>query len=788
MSHEEVTLKIAARELVSFVLRSGDLPPRRLGAPTSAIEGIRGHQRLQKARPEGYVPEVTVRYTHTHPRFNLQISGRIDGVFENKTPRVIEEIKTTRLEFGHISETARKLHLAQGKLYAWLYCQDHGLDKVKVRVTYLNVDNFTVSSDETPFSFAELDQFALDLIQVYLEWAETLRDWQLQCFASIEQLNFPFQSYRPGQRRFAAEVYRAIRDKTLLFAQAPTGIGKSAASLFPSLKAMGEGKCEKIFFLTAKTVGRTVAEEALAKMRNQGLALKAVTLTARDKICFNAPCDMETCEYARGYYDRLRPALKEIYTGQAFTREAILEAAERHTLCPFELSLDLAVWCDAIICDYNYAFDPGAHLRRFFSDDNQPNTLLIDEAHNLADRARSMYSAELFKSEVLSVKRDIAKIMPQASKKLASLNRVFLARKKAMDGAPQCTDTQVPEDLLRALSGFCRAADAWFAENRGVGAPDTLSDMYFKARRFLRTAELFGETHALIQRSEGKELEIKIYCRDPSPLLKTFLKKSSSAVFFSATLTPFPYFTRLLTGQETQATLGLPSPFPAENLCLVVAGGVSTLYRDRASSYIPILEIIDKIIHAKRGNYLVFFPSYKYLNEVHKRFVEHLPEMDTLAQKPGMTEDERHSFLESFQADRVTTLVGFAVMGGIFGEGVDLTGERLIGVIIVSVGLPGLCMERDLIRDYFNDKQEPGFAFAYQYPGMNRVLQTAGRVIRSEQDRGVVCLIDQRFGEPRYLNTFPPQWRPYFAMDSDQLASHVAGFWARGESPEESGP
>ena len=774
-------LKIAARELVSFVMRSGDLPPRRLGAPTSALEGIRGHQRLQKARPKGYRPEVSVRHIYEHARFSLQISGRIDGVFEDREPPVVEEIKTTRLPFENISENARNLHLAQGQLYAWLYGMDRGCENLVVRVTYLNVDTLEINSFETSFTMKELETFCENLIQVYLEWAEALHEWGLLRTASIEDMSFPFQSYRPGQRRFAAEIFRTIRDKGQLFAQAPTGIGKSAASLFPSLKAMGLGHCEKIFFLTAKTVGRTVAEDALARMRLEGLHLKAVTLTARDKICFNAPCEMETCQYAMGYYDRLRNALKESFEVEAFTRDAILEIAQQHTLCPFELSLDLANWCDVIICDYNYAFDPGAYLRRFFSEDHHPNALLVDEAHNLVDRARDMFSAELFKTRFLNARREVMKTMPGVAKRLASVNRCFLTRRKLLEDRSEAVGDQVPEDFIRCLLSFCGEADAWFAANGGESAPAVLSDLYFDVRRFLRTAELFCRTHSVIERAVGKDMEVKIYCRDPSPLLNIFLKKSLATIFFSATLTPFPYFTRLLTGDEEQNTLGLPSPFPAENLCLVVTHGISTRYKDRSSSYEPILQVLSSVIAAKAGNYLAFFPSYQYLKEVAGRFRDQFPEIETLVQESGMAEREREAFLAAFDGDRKETLVGFAVMGGIFGEGVDLVGKRLIGVLVVSVGLPGICLERDLIRDHFNESQEPGFAFAYQYPGMNRVLQTAGRVIRSETDRGLVCLIDQRFAEPRYLQSLPPEWRPFFAANSQQLEDRLREFWADDE-------
>ncbi|MDJ0841609.1 MAG: helicase C-terminal domain-containing protein [Acidobacteriota bacterium] len=770
----KTVFRIAARELVAFALRSGDLHRRRFGS-LSAVEGIIGHQKVQRARGESYKAEVSVRHTHELDHVVLEISGRIDGLFEGEEITV-EEIKTTRLPFDEIGEHARALHLSQGKLYAYMVAHERDLKVIWVQLTYLNVDDHTTNITRHRFERQQLDDFFAHIASAFLSWVTVRAAWLQERDATLQDLPFPFDAFRPGQRRFAAEVFRAVAAGRRLFAQAPTGIGKTMGALYPALKALGEGKYRKLFFLTAKTMGAQVAASGLAAMRTKGLKLKAVHLTARDKICFEAPCDPEECPFALGFYDRLRAALDELFTHDQMDRATIEAVARTHTVCPFELSLEASSWCDLVVCDYNYAFDPGAHLHRFFEEKGD-YVLLIDEAHNLVDRARGMYSAALTKRDTLALRRTVEPLSRKVALGLKAVNRWFLAVRKEMEDETERVAREVPAKLLPVLHRFCAACEEFFAEPAAEPPPQELMDYYFEARRFIRTAEFFDEDFRAILRRERKEMTIKLYNLDPAKRLDATLKKCTNAVFFSATLTPFAYYARLLGGNPESGLLRLPSPFPPENLNLLIAPYIATRYRAREGSRRPLSRLIAEVTSARTGNYLVYFPSYAYLASVYEVFQEEYPHVNSLVQDRRMDDAARDDFLKRFDQPGEETLVGWAVMGGAFGEGIDLTGDRLIGVVVVGVGLPQVCLERDLIRAHFQAAGEDGFAFAYQYPGLNRVLQTAGRVIRSEEDRGVVCLVDDRFAQSRYRALFPPEWQPEYVGNDKALAKALTTFW-----------
>jgi len=773
--NETVTLKIAARELVEFTLRSGDLR-RRNGGFSSALEGMIGHRKVQKSRGDNYQAEVTVRHVHDYGDFSLEIGGRIDGVFQGDQV-TIEEIKTTRLPFDEIAQQAIELHLAQGKLYAWMYAREHKLESLWVQLTYFNVDNHETKISRYPFSMEELDAFFKRVITIYLAWAKQVLAWQQARDASLKQLTFPFPEFRAGQRRFSVEVFRSIEAKRRLFVQAPTGIGKTIGALFPALKARADGAYDKLFFLTAKTMGAELATGALNAMRQKGLKLKSIFLTAKSKVCFNDPCDPETCEYTLGYYDRIRDAIEALFTRDHLDRAGIEEVAREFRVCPFELSLDCATWCDLVVCDYNYVFDPGVYLRRFFGEEKSKHVLLVDEAHNLVDRARDMYTATLDKATILAVKRFLPK-GSEAGKRLGQINRWFLAVRKEMDG--ERVDRDPPKKLLPGLHRFCAACEEDFA--MGVESDAALLAFYFDARRFIRTAEFYDDRFRTIYRVAKKDVEVKIYNLDPSQLLDDTLKKCPAAVFFSATLTPFDYYARLLGGNPKSGLLRLGSPFPREHLGVFVADRVATTYRKRDTSKGAVSALIATLAAGRRGNYLVYFPSYAYLEAVYHVFHAAYPNTDTLVQQRRMDDAQRANFLSHFDRANEQTRVGFAVMGGAFGEGIDLVGDRLIGAVVVGVGLPQLCLERDLIRAHFSASGEDGFSYAYQYPGMNRVLQTAGRVIRGERDRGVVCLIDERFAQHRYRELFPDEWQPHFIDGPERLSTELKYFWGESET------
>ena len=777
-------LKTAVRDLVSRVLRAGDLAFAFSG-PSRAAAAIRAHQRIQNSRPAGYIPEHTVFTDCETEQFLLRIGGRIDGIDPSSDPPLIEEIKTTTGDLAEAAEAENPLHWGQLKVYAYLYAAEHRLARVCTRLTYVHLENGKTREVERVFSFDALRTFFDDLIGRYSTWAATVADFRQTRDASITALAFPYAEYREGQRGMAVAVYRAIRDRSHLLVQAATGIGKTMAALFPAVKAIGEGLSDKVFYLTARTTARTAAEAAAAALARRGLRLKSLTLTAKDKICFHpeAGCQPDACPYARGHYDRINAAVEEAFSMDDLTRARVEAVAEAHRVCPFELSLELALWADLIICDYNYAFDPRVYLRRFFEEENEDYTFLVDEAHNLVDRSREMFSAALTKKPFLDVRRQLKTALPAVHRSMGDINTWMLAAKKTgrdsttEEDGRTWTDVDAPESLLPLLRRFVAQAERWLAKNLSTDFREPLLEQYFSAGAFLRVAERYDRRYITLYRTDGREFSVRLFCVDPSGNMAEALRRCRSAVFFSATLTPVEYFREIFGCDESAGTMALPSPFPRENLGLFVYHRASTYYRDRSATAPKIARAVQALVAEKTGNYILYFPSYVYLQQVLSAFGPERPDLEILVQQPVMTEDEREAFLARFSAANTKTLVGFAVMGGIFGEGIDLAGERLSGAAVVGVGLPGICPEREIIRRYYAETNGRGFEYAYQYPGINRVMQAAGRVIRSSADRGAVLLIDTRFAAPRYRSLFPKHWQPKPVGKVRDLKAGLQSFW-----------
>lgn len=769
------------RGLVEHSLRAGDLSLETFRS-TSSLDGIRGHQKVQGSRPGGYHKEVPVSRTFEKDDFLLEVGGRIDGVWERPSGDLVEEIKTTRGDAAALAERDSPIHWGQLKVYAFLYAEEKGLPAVDTRLVYYQLDTGALVEVERRFTLDELRLFSENLVARYLSWMSRIAAWIDSRNASLAPLGFPFPSYRPGQRRMAVAVYRSVRQGGALLAQAPTGIGKTAAALFPAAKALGEGKTDRVFYLTARTTGRALAEKSLAELRSRGAKLRAVTLTAKEKICFNPEkaCNGEECSFARGFYDRIEPAHEEALHLEALTRSGVESLARKHHLCPFELSLELASRAELVIGDYNYAFDPRTYLRRFFDDGSADSTLLVDEAHNLVDRARDMYSAGVSRQAFLSLSRALDRERDRnflrAVRRVNGRLRDAVARCRARGGA--FSESTLPQALVEAVLGFVRAAETFLAPGNGRGGEtrSRVLERFFEAAWFSRVAERFDQRYVTCYRISGNDLEVKLFCSDPARELQDSFSRVKASVLFSGTLTPTAYFRRTLGLSEETSVLVLPSPFPRDNLRVLMAPGVATTFRKRAASEAALTALLSSFARQRRGNYLFYFPSYTYLNAILRRFGTECPELDVLVQSPAMSEPERDEFLGRFESGR-GTLVGFAVMGGFFGEGIDLPGDRLQGAAIVGVGLPGLSPERDRIRERFERDEGAGFDFAYVFPGMNRVLQAAGRVIRSEDDRGVVLLVDERFAERRYRTLLPPEWDPRVVRSPPELRHELEQFW-----------
>jgi DNA excision repair protein ERCC-2 len=777
---------VSVHSLVEFVLQAGDLTSGGFQRRDRAQLGTQGHKHVQRSRTEGYESEVEITYQVEDVDPPIDVQGRIDGLYASREPVVIEEIKTTTLSLELIDEQHNPLHWAQARCYAFMYARQHQLSGVTIHLTYYHLDSKQEKTFAHHYPMAELETFFFGLITPYLDWFRKVYAWQARRDQSIQQLNFPYADYRPGQREMAVAVYKAIRDNDRLYVQSPTGVGKTIAALFPAVKALGQGMATKIFYLTAKTSGRSVAEKALEDMRQANLNLRSVTLTAKEKICFCPPvnCDPEICVFARDYFGKVKRALEEIDLYQAFSRPIIEEIARKFELCPFEYSLDLALWVDCIICDYNYAFDPRVYLHRFFDFSTEPYIFLVDEAHNLPDRVRSMYSAELDKKTVLDLQRALKPHLPALVKKLSAINKNLLEKRKACqaEGKQALVEYEPPETLLKVVREFNQKAEDWLVLNQATAFRQELLEFYFLCSNYLRTSEYFNTFYvSYFERQGQSDLRAKLFCLDPAPMLATPLERSRSTIFFSATLLPMDFFTKLLTGAANHPKRIFQSPFPLENVSLLIHNGIATKYARRADSYAAIASVIESICSAHVGNYLVFFPSYAYLAAVLEQLKERLPERQLLVQDRGMNEATRDAFLSQFSTSNQETLVGLAVMGGIFGEGIDLVGERLIGAVVIGVGVPQVCLENDLIKDYFNHQNVSGFAYAYQYPGFNRVLQATGRVIRTETDRGIIVLIDERFTHARYRHLFPIHWQRFEAVqNTDEIKDKLVRFWSRG--------
>lgn len=773
-------IKVSVRQLVEFVLRAGDLDSRLMGSDR-AVEGTRGHQKVQRGYGDGDQAEVSLTYSVTQGDFEIEVKGRADGILVEREGIIIDEIKTVAKPLETLGEMDNQLHWGQVMVYGFIYGQQEGLQEITLQLTYYHISTEEIKKKRRVYQVTELEAFFYGLIEAYIRWGDQVVQWKEVRDQAIDQLEFPFPVYRKGQRSLAVGVYRTIKEKRRLFAKAPTGIGKTMSTLFPSIKAMGEGHTTKIFYLTAKTIARRVAEEAIERLLAKGLRLKSVTLTAKDKICFekDARCNPDECPFAKGHFDRINEGLHDLFQEEdMYTREVIEQYARKHRLCPFEFSLEIALWVDCVICDYNYVFDPRVYLRRFFWENKEPFTFLIDEAHNLVDRGREMFSAVLEKQVFLDIKNLLKERGQAVAKRANQVNSQMLKLKKRLGEESVFVDRQAPEEIYSSLYKFTEAAEEWLLENERTPGHEELLELYFNVISFLKMGEFFDERYVTLLEQSGRDLRVKLYCVDPSFLLGEAVNRGSAAVFFSGTLTPIEFYKNLLGGEADDYSMALSSPFKRENLLLLVADRISTKYKDRQWSYDTIVEYILQVVQAKMGNYFVFFPSYQYMDEVFQRFESKHPHINTIKQAPAMVEEEREAFLNHFTSRDQETLVGFAVLGGIFSEGIDLPGERLIGSIIVGVGLPQICTEIDVIRDYFQQKNGQGYGYAYQYPGMNKVLQGAGRVIRTELDRGVVLLIDSRYTDISYQRIFPGEWKQYCSVKSPGgLVDQLQSFW-----------
>lgn len=756
--NKSIIVKESVRGIVEYALKSGSLDDRFI-SKSRAIDGTMAHIKLQQDNEkiyDNYEKEVNLKCQFNIKNITLEIEGRADGVIKENYSTIIEEIKSTYKDLIYIQDDYNDIHWAQGKFYGYIYCHNNGLHQISIRLSYFNLNTGEVKSFEKEYKYEDLNLYVNQLIDKYIKVVQIRQEFKVKRDISIKDMKFPFNSYRKGQKELAITCYNSIKQKGKLFVQAPTGIGKTISTIFPSIKSLADGNGDRIIYLTSKTITRVVAEDAYLKLLNNGLKFKIVSITAKEKMCLNnqLKCNPEDCIYAREYYTKINEIINNIIVKEdLFSRDIILKYAEEFKVCPFELSLDISNWTDGIICDYNYAFDPRVRLKRVFMENNK-NILLIDEAHNLVSRARDMYSGEILKSSVMSVSKILKGKVPNLYNISKLINREMIDIRRELEEKNimflYCNNEY--KDLNKYLRMFIGEADEYLIKSKGTDRYEEVLEFYYSCRTFISLSELYSNQYTTILRKEKNEFIIKIFCIDPSKNIAEVLDNSYSSIIFSATLFPMKYYIDLLGGDDNSFRVRLQSPFNSKNL-EVFAYGLDMRYINRHENIENLCYVINDFIDRKKGNYLIFLPSFQYLKSVYEAYVEKFDQDNIIIQRENFTEKEKEQFLNEFKEKSNT--IGFSVVGGMFSEGVDLPGERLIGAIIIGVGFPKVSLENDIIKEYFDID---GFNYAYTYPGINKVLQSAGRVIRSESDKGRILLIDSRYFNNKYRNMLPKEW------------------------------
>jgi len=780
---ELTRIRISVRNLVEFIFRSGDIDNRiGKGAQKEAMqEGSRMHRKIQGRMGMEYRAEVPLKLEVPQEEYVLALEGRADGIITNVDGVTVDEIKCMYTDVTRFEEPIF-VHKAQAMCYAYIYALQNGLDQISVQLTYCDLDTEEICRFEEAFSFFWLERWFQDMMEDYRKWTDFQFAWRKIRQTSIQTLEFPFP-YREGQYKLVGDVYRTIHRKKILFIQAPTGTGKTISTLFPAIRAVGENLGDKIFYLTAKTITRTVAKDTCDLLKAKGYRGKVIVLTAKEKMCpcEEMDCNPSNCLRAKGHYDRVNDAVYDLITTEEdFTRERMLAQAEKYQVCPFEMSLDASLYADIIICDYNYVFDPNVYLKRFFSEEEKGDYIfLVDEAHNLVERGREMYSAVLVKEEILTVKKLVRGKDRKLEAALEKCNRQMLEWKR------ECETYTIYESIGAFAFSLMRLMSLLdiFLQSRGeMPERKEVTEFYLNLRHFMNMFERVDENYVLYSDfDETDRFCLHLYCVNPSVNLQECLERGKSTIFFSATLLPVNYYKNLLSSKKDNYAVYADSAFREEQRLLFIGRDVSSLYTRRTlGEFHRIALYIQQVLRAKKGNYLIFFPSYRFMEDVYEQFLAvNEQEADCMMQSGNMNEADREEFIQEFSNPRGKSLAAFCVLGGIFSEGIDLKEDLLIGVLIVGTGLPQICNQREILKEYYQEENGQGFDYAYQYPGMNKVLQAAGRVIRTASDRGIIGLLDDRFLRSDYRQLFPREWSQYEVHTLDSLPGALEAFWKK---------
>ncbi len=781
----QLVLKIAVKDLLELLYHPRDLGTY-LSPATRAQEGTMGHHLLTSQRPSGYQKEVPIEYIHDTPDYLLIVQGRMDGIIQTSTEIIVEEIKTTYSNLSDLTPDRYPSHKAQLQLYVYFLRAKNPDPKITGRLTYLNLDDLSERSFELEISADGGQKLFISLAEQFLHNRRDRDDWLKIRNQSIDGLPFPFADRRNGQDELIDLVSEAIQQERDLLVEAATGIGKTIGVLFPALKNLAcSERYSQIFFLTAKTAGKEILKKTIKASKNSGLHLRTVFIEAKERVCLSPGCQCHPnyCPYARDYYSKVSQMEADILKNELIVPELIMDYAKQYEVCPFELSLDLSLSADLIVCDYNYVFDPGVYLKRFFLQTGRKDFLfLVDEAHNLAARGRDMYSATLELQDLVTFRTQVMVERPKVAACCRSVEAFFQDWLQEMAGEerPGIRLSHLPDFLEPALERLSASVELMLREHLPSELRQKIQDFYFNLTAFARIAALTGKEYAIYVKKEQDRTFLRLFCLNPGPLLRRRLDQGRLAVFFSATLSPIAYFRELLGAHTDSLTLQLTSPFPQETRLYLHVPGIDTRYKSRETSAPALIRCIHDFVTSRVGNYLVFFPSYTYLKAIWPQLNQALAgKANIYAQSVAMKEGQRHEFLKRITAVGTgRSNIGLAVLGGLFGEGIDLPGEQLIGAAIIGPGLPVISDEQELIRMYFDERNNEGFLFAYLIPGLIRVVQSAGRVFRTPEDKGAVLFVDDRFLDERYQELLPPDWfkagRPFSSSNYKLL---FQDFW-----------
>jgi DNA excision repair protein ERCC-2 len=761
-----IKIKLSVHQLVDFLLRKGDIDTRIYSSNTMQ-EGSRIHAFYQSKQGINYLSEYLLKTNIVYKDYEFELEGRADGIIQNGNSFSVDEIKSSIAPLVDFRKEQIDWHLGQAKCYAYMFMKERNLENIGVKLTYISQINTKDKLIETyHFDFKEIESYIFSLLDEYISFYQIISRKEKTRNETIEKLPFPFQTYRKGQRELAKYSYSIAKNGGKLFVEAPTGIGKTISTLYPFIKTLDQNRDGKIFYLTAKASGKEAAHNAIEILKGKGLSIFDIVIYAKDKICFSKgkACNPEECPFAKGYYNKIQKIIKDSLLNYSdFTYDRIVDIAMKNEVCPFELELDLSLFSDVIICDYNYMFDPLVYMKRYFDADTSHFLALIDEAHNLVDRSKDMYSASLSTATFFEAKKSIKKLEHKKIKSaFRKLNKIFSEVKKTFPNKETLVDF-FDDNFFRILSNTSLAIQD-ISKNDSKSMNKELLDLLLEINKFIKISDFYSDkfiSYIDIEGNRKKTVTFNIKCLDASTFLAKRLNQIKGSILFSASLSPLEYYIKLLGGSiEKDASLTLKSPFEKNKLLFLIDPKISIKYSKRSDSYEEVAKSIKAFISQKIGNYLVYVPSYEYQENLLK-ILDLDSRIKLLVQSKEMDEQEKQEFISEFTNNPVITTLGIAILGGSFAEGIDLVQDRLIGAVIIGVGLPKINFVSDQIAKHYDGLGYNGKDYAYIYPGMNKVMQAIGRVIRSEKDEGAVLLIDERYTLNQYQDLFKKEWDNY---------------------------